>query len=136
MMRVHRRAAAPGAAGTGRAVDAETRCLLAAHLGTRVVLGGELEIAMLADTVRGLVLEADVGEVNVSTAKGQVVITGECLACVGRGRAVLRLLVHPGAGVTLIALTPSWGLWLSLLSAATVAAGGLLAARAIVAVER
>jgi hypothetical protein len=41
-----------------------------------------------------------------------------------------RMLVHPGAQATLISLSLSWGIWLALLGAAAIVAGGLFAGSA------
>lgn len=62
--------------------------------------------------------------------RGLLFATGSQIALLG-GLAFavvfFRLLVHPGAGVGLIAYSPGWGIWLSLASAAAIACGGLAA---------
>ena len=67
---------------------------------------------------------------RLADLRGLLFATGGQIALIG-GLAFavvfFRLLVRPGASVNLVALSPSWGLWLALLSAVGVAAGGLLA---------
>jgi hypothetical protein len=55
---------------------------------------------------------------------GQIALAGSAAAlCV-----LFRMLSPPGARVNLVSLSLSWGIWLVLLSAAAIVAGGLLSA--------
>lgn len=67
---------------------------------------------------------------RLADLRGLLFATGSQIALMG-GLAFavvfFRLLVRPGAAPNLISLSPSWGIWLALLSAAGVAAGGLMA---------
>src|SRR5262249_21511840 len=68
---------------------------------------------------------------RLANMRGLLFATGGQIALVG-GMAfavvLFRELVRPGGTKGLILLSPSWGIWLALLSAAAVAAGGLIAA--------
>ena len=67
---------------------------------------------------------------RLANMRGLLFATGSQIALLGGlAFAVVfwRVLVRPGAAVDLIALSPSWGIWLALLSAAGIAGGGLIA---------
>jgi hypothetical protein len=67
---------------------------------------------------------------RLADIRGLLFLTGGQVAFVGGIAAVVvivRIVHPPGAAGQLIALTLNWGIWLSLLSAAAVVAGGLLA---------
>ena len=67
---------------------------------------------------------------RLANLRGLFFGTGSQIALVG-GLAFavvfFRVLVRPGEGLGLIAFSPSWGIWLALLSSAAVVAGGLAA---------
>jgi len=67
---------------------------------------------------------------RLARMRGMLFATGSQIALVG-GLAFavvfFRMLVRPGAAPDLISLSLSWGIYLALLSAATVVAGGLIA---------
>jgi hypothetical protein len=57
---------------------------------------------------------------------GQIALAGGTAALF----VLYRMLVHPGAQATLVSLSLSWGIWLALLGAAAIVAGGLLSGSA------
>jgi hypothetical protein len=54
---------------------------------------------------------------------GQIALAGGTAALL----VLFRMLAPPGAGTGLVSLSLGWGIWLALLSAAAIVAGGLLA---------
>jgi hypothetical protein len=80
-----------------------------------LVLAG---IALLASLLR----LADMHGVLFATGSQIALMGGLAFAVV-----FYRVLVRPGAGVDFISVSPSWGIWVALLSAATITCGGLVA---------
>jgi len=87
---------------------------------------GHVSLILLA--LAGIALLASL--LRLADMRGLFFATGSQIALLGAVAFVVvffRLLVRPGGNVDLIALSPGWGIWVALLSAAAVAAGGLLA---------
>ena len=70
---------------------------------------------------------------RLADLRGALFATGGQIALAGglaAGVVLVRLLWRPGAGVQFISVSPSWGIWLALLSAGAIVSGGLLAGNA------
>jgi hypothetical protein len=62
----------------------------------------------------------------LAASGGQVALLGGLAA----GLVLFRMVFRPHGGVNFVSLSLSWGIWLALLSAGTVVAGGLIAGTA------
>ena len=85
-------------------------------------------VSLILLILAGIALLASL--LRLANMRGLLFATGGQIALAGAlafAVVFFRVLVRPGAGIDLIALSPSWGIWLALLSAAAVAAGGLIA---------
>lgn len=86
------------------------------------------KVSLILLVLAGIALLASL--LRLADMRGLLFATGSQIALVGAvafAVVFFRVLVHPGAGVGLVAFSPSWGIWLALLSAAAVSAGGLIA---------
>jgi hypothetical protein len=88
-------------------------------------------VSLILLALAGIALLASV--LRLADMRGTLRASGSQVALLGAlaaGIVFFRILFRPDPAVGLVSLSPAWGIWLALLSAAVVVAGGLIAGSA------